>query len=143
MENQVEEYSKVDSKVRLGWSFFFVLGIPVFQKDLLIYFEGNQVMTTIINGLIICFAIFSIWSLYKLWPWIWNKKLTKQLKQDEFRESIITKTIKVVALVTYVLVAVGFFSADYLEFSLKFTFGLLLYIIMAVASITYLILNRD
>ena len=143
MKNQVEHYSKIDDRVRLGWCFFFILGIPLFQQQLLTFFEGNQVMTIVITGFLFCFVIFSIWTLKVLWPLMWNKKLTKLLKQDEFRQSIINKTIKVTALAMYVMIAVGFFLADYFEFTLKFAFGVMLYITTVVASVTYLILNRD
>lgn len=143
MGNQIEEYSKVDTRVRLGWCVWFVLGIPIFQTHLLEFFEGNHIMTMVINGLIICFAIFSIWSLKILWPWMWNKKLTNQLKKDEFRQTIINKTIKVTALVMYVMVAVGYFLASHIDVSLKFAFGVMLYVVTVVASVTYLILNRE
>jgi hypothetical protein len=143
MENKIEELSKVDTRVRLGWCIGFILGIPIFQIHLLEFFENNHIMTIVINGLVICFAIFAIWSVKMLWPWIWNKKLMNKLKQDEFRQGILRKTIEVVALVMYVMIAVGFFIANYIEVSLKFAFGVMLYVTTVVTYVTYLILNRD
>tara|TARA_B100000809_G_C14828825_1_gene420227 strand:- start:125 stop:556 length:432 start_codon:yes stop_codon:yes gene_type:complete len=142
MKNQIEEYSKLDTRVRLGLCIGFVLGIPIFQAHILDFFEGNHVMMMVIKGLMFCFGIFSIWSLKILWPWMLNRKLTNQLKQDEFRQAIINKTIKVTALVMYVMIAVGFFIGNHIDVSLKFAFGVMLYITTVVASVTYSFLNR-
>ena len=143
MVKTIEQYLKVMDRVRLGWSFFFILGIPIFQKDLLKFFEGNEVMKVIILVLIITFVIFCFWSCFKLWPLIKNKKLTKLVKQDEFMQFIANKAIKVTAFSMYVLICLGFFVADYVDFTLKFAFGLVLYVTSVVGSITSLILNRD
>jgi len=143
VRNKIEELSKVDSRVRLGWCVWFVLGMPLFHYELLEFFEGNYLMTIVIKLSNFCLGIFILWSIKILWPWIWNKKLMNKLKQDEFRQGILRKTIEVVALVMYVMIAVGFFIANYIEVSLKFAFGVMLYVITVVAYVAYLILNRD
>jgi hypothetical protein len=143
VRNKIEELSKVDSRVRLGWCVWFVLGMPLFHYELLEFFEGNYLMTIVIKLSNFCLGIFVLWSVKMFWPLGFNKKLMNKLKQDEFRQGIVTKTFKVVALVMYVMIAVGFFIANYVEVSLKFAFGLMLYVTTVVTSVTYLILNRD
>jgi len=143
VRNKIEELSKVDSRVRLGWCVWFVLGMPLFHYELLEFFEGNYLMTIVIKLSNFCLGIFILWSVKMFWPLGFNKKLMNKLEQDEFRQGIVTKTFKVVALVMYVMIAVGFFIANYVEVSLKFAFGLMLYVTTVVTSVTYLILNRD